>query len=373
VRILYFTDMHGNVKAFNHMLPRGVPARHEEFVNTFTWLKQMKEKHNCSRCVFGGDLFDSVCDLKMPYFNMMHRGMWSLDCSMDLIDGNHDKYDAIYKAIDPFKPFARVHSVPEAYYDPSMGHKLVFLPFQRDPEVATSWVNELTKEEVPTLVFIHQGIQGYVIDDCAINKSVFAKPHIKKVFGGHYHFRIETGIVSGPKKIIYPGSVVSLHFDDSFTGKYCVIYDTDTDELIWEENPSTSFFIQMPQKQVLESMEQLEGLTSVSFIRILKTKDEELSVPMSFLLKFRGYDIGEEKIDPDAKFKNEQQEQSEFDYASHLKEMSKTASGDLSYDLTHEQYKTLVLNGNEDGTLVERATQEKLDEVLQSTYLLGKT
>ena len=370
-KILFFTDFHLNIKLFNHITSRGYSLRYPEMQATFVWLKSLINKYGVDRVFFGGDLFNTVQNLQGPFFNLAFSGMYNLKVPIDIIDGNHDKYDTIYRVLEPFKVFARVHSEPTSYYDNTLQMKLVMIPFQRSLLDAIKAVDDYTKEEIPTLLFIHQGLQGYCRDPLALPKEVYDKPHIKKVFGGHYHFKFTESLSDRQDHIVYPGSIISLHFDDNLQSKFCVIYDTVTNELIWEENPNTAYFISLTQNQIIENKDRLENLAPVSYLRVILQGDN-LKIPMSFLSKFKGYTTVNKKTEA-VMYNNADSayvDDDSFDY-NEFSDSLKTSEDNLSFDLTIEQFKELVLKSNTDPNLIKATDNSTLDIVMTRAFEYG--
>jgi DNA repair exonuclease SbcCD nuclease subunit len=332
----------------------------------------MISKHNVDRVVFNGDLFNSVQNLSGPFFNLAFSGMYNLKVPIDIIDGNHDKYDTVYKVLEPFKIFARVHSEPVSYFDNTLQMKVAMIPFQRNLEDALTAIDNCTKEEIPTLVFIHQGLAGHCRDPLAIPKSAYDKPHIKKVFGGHYHFKFTDGFPGREELIVYPGSVVSLHFDDNLQSKYCVIYDTKTDELIWEENPNTAYFISLKQSQIAENRDKLESLAPVSYLRVI-LDDDTTRLPMSFLSKFKGYTTAKDKSEPilystdDAAYVDTEKA---FNYTEFSTSLN-MSEDNMTFDLTYDQFNELVLKSNADASLLKATDAATLSIVMARAFEFG--
>lgn len=329
----------------------------------------MIELHNIDRAYFGGDLFNTVVDLKPPFFNLAFKGLYGLNIPLEIIDGNHDKYDPLYKVMEPFSSFARIHSVPEGFYDKDLGLRMVFLPFQREYDEAVSTINKLLKEEQESLVFMHQGIQGKVIDPLAVPKHLFNKKHVQKVFGGHYHFKFEEKVGNDEQKLIYPGSIISLHFGDSFASRYAVIYDTKKKEVEWLENPYTPYFISMKQQHIFQLKDKLEDIASSSYLRVELGAGEELKINVSFLMKFKGYTVSE-NTSQSQMFKTDSGNMpTQMDYSNFAGTVD--ASSTLSLDLTPEDFHNLIMTANEDATLLKQTNDKVLQQVLNEAYQLG--
>jgi DNA repair exonuclease SbcCD nuclease subunit len=375
MRYLIFTDPHVSSRAygFNVINYDGKPGRFVEYASTFLWLAELCDKKNIDRVSMLGDMFESAAGLQFPYFNLAFFGMHGLPRPCSIIDGNHDKFDSVYRVLDPFKVFARVHSVPEGYYDNATGLRTVFVPFQRNVDELYAHLDKLLKPEEETVVFIHQGPQGHVLDQFAYDKNVFDRPHIKKVFGGHYHFKFEEALGDDPMRLVYPGSVISLRFNEQIASKFAVIWDSKTNELEWVENPHSAFFVSLEQAQVLKLKDELEQVAPVSYLRVvLKDKDEQQRVPMSYLAKFKGYVITTGK-DDSPQYRLGDVNQNNFNYNNFSALLSETSQSHLSFDLRYDDFRELILQATEEQILIKQTANKVLDEVFQREYTVGMT
>jgi DNA repair exonuclease SbcCD nuclease subunit len=367
MRILFFTDPHLNVKLFNHLTPQGINARLPEFVDTFKWLSELCNLKNVDRVVCGGDIFNSVADLLPPYFNFSFWALDQLNRPLDILDGNHDKYDQIYKPLDPMKKLGRVWSEPASFYEHNLELRVVMIPFIREEELlVNTYETLLDMSDDPTLVFIHQGLAGRIPDNLAIPKELFtSRPYIKHVFAGHYHFAFDEG------NIHYPGSLFALNFGDSQVEKrYVMIYDSKTNEVEKIENEHAARFISMTQPQFNKMFDEFEDVADKFYIRIFKGKDEELTIPLEKLSKFRGYVVAKERD------KGKKERMYQVDYSQVEQDLNESArfeltgSDKMSCDLTREEFKVLINEATEDTTMKEQA-KEYLDEVLQQSFSVG--
>ena len=367
MKILFFTDPHLNVKKFNHLTPEGVPARASEFVQVFDWMKELCEERNIDRVVCGGDVFNSVHDLKMPFFNLAFFALDRLDVRVDLLDGNHDKYDAVYRPLDPFNKLGRVWAEPDSYWDNMLERNVVMLPFQRDLQEAKKVVKKLLKKKEDTIVFMHQGITGLFPDDLAYDPAMFAADHVDRIFAGHYHFPYDQD------KIISPSSLFALNFGDSIDeSRYVLIYDTKTGEVEKVENTLACGFLPLTNNQLADVKDEIEEIAPYTYLRLLLKPGEKLSLETSFLHTFRGYEItkeGKKKKKKEAKFQVDYSQEAPEDLD--ISDLRGSGDSNLAGDLTAEEFKELIIKFNKDKDLLDTA-EAKADEVIEEAYLLGK-
>jgi DNA repair exonuclease SbcCD nuclease subunit len=362
-KILFYSDFHLNYKLFNEITAIGTPKRADEIYSTFNWLNSLVTKYNISHVINGGDTFNSVNDLKLPFVKIAMDGLNLIKTTQHILDGNHDKSDKNFFVTSLFKYIVNeiIHE-PTSVFMPDLGVRFTYFPFFRDLNEANTIITTLLKKhKEPTIVFMHQGIEGKVIDDLAISPKLFDAPHIKKVFAGHYHFAFEEG------KIIYPGSCFSVNFIDDQPRKV-VIYDIENDKLIYEENPICSYFISLPQKSINENIEKLSEMASKCYLRVeLTSSKEELTIPYEFLEKFKGYsiivDVPQKEFMPQYTYVD-----NEFTAEA---ASSDIATGEL--DFNYDAFKQLVLNTaeNKKYQLEHNVKPEILEEVLKTSFELG--
>jgi DNA repair exonuclease SbcCD nuclease subunit len=340
----------------------GTPQRADEIYSTFNWINKLVKKYNIGHVIFGGDLFNSVSDLKLPFVKLALDGFNLIEADIYILDGNHDYSDKNFYATSLFKYVTKeiIHE-PNSTFIPSLGVRFAYLPFCRNLEEAKNNIVEVLKYDEPTIAFMHQGIEGKCYDDLAVPANLFDKPNVKRVFCGHYHFSFEEG------KIVYPGSMFSCNFLDENPRKV-VIYDVDTDELIYEENPACSYFISLTQKLINENMEKLLEVAKSTYLRVeLMSANEDLTIPYEFLEKFRGYVISSDNA------KKEFVPQYTYVDSSFTAESPTTSIEMTELDFNYETYKSLILNTRENQQYVEehKINKDILEEALKTSFQLG--
>ena len=207
----------------------------------FPYLK--KEKINS--IIHLGDLFDRRRFVNFDILNRVQNYFLDAIQKFDfhLIIGNHDIYHSETNKLNApsllmdVNQFHGIHSMPtEVELPDADGFKFLFLPWitkENWPE--TQSIIERTDAKI---VLGHLDINGFEMDRGNINKeginrSLFSKFHM--VYTGHFHHKNGTG------NILYLGCPYEQTWADCDDPKGFHVFDTDTMELTFIQNPFTIF------------------------------------------------------------------------------------------------------------------------------------
>jgi len=238
MKIALITDTHYNFKKAN----KSFHEYFEKFYNQIFFPKLIKE--DISTVIHLGDAFDNrkgidYWALKWAKENIYDR-FRDLGITVYSIVGNHDAYykntnevNSIDTLLQEYNNIVKVSSPKEFNI---CGMRSVLLPWIcSENEKETLDLLSKTKAKV---VFGHLELSGFTVypgyvHSDGMNKKVFDKFDL--VFSGHYHTRSDDG------KIYYLGNPYQMFWSDVNDKRGFHLFDTETRDLEFFENPFTMF------------------------------------------------------------------------------------------------------------------------------------
>lgn len=187
-----------------------------------------------------GDAFDNRKGIDYWGLEWAYRVFYDrlndLNISLYQICGNHDvelknsnRYNAIDTLLRDYSNITRIVKSEEHKID---NLKCLFVPWIcKDNQKETLDLIESTNSKV---VFGHLELSGFTLFPGVIQKNGHSKDIFKKfdrVFSGHYHTKSDDG------KVFYLGNPYQMYWSDVDDKRGFTIFDTDTYELEFIENP----------------------------------------------------------------------------------------------------------------------------------------
>jgi DNA repair exonuclease SbcCD nuclease subunit len=205
----------------------------------FPYLKE----HNIKRVLHGGDLFErrkfinfqSLGDAREYFFEPLR------DYEVDLIVGNHDTYFKNTNVLN--SPSLLLNDYPniKVHWEPTEidldGFKMAMLPWICTGNISESM--EFIRDSNATHLLGHLELTGFEmhlghINNHGFDPSIFNK--FEQVYSGHFHHRSTRGNIS------YLGSPYESTWSDFNDPKGFHVFDTETKELTFIENPFKMFY-----------------------------------------------------------------------------------------------------------------------------------
>jgi DNA repair exonuclease SbcCD nuclease subunit len=238
MKIALITDTHYNFKKANKNFHDYFAKFYKEIF--FPYLKE----NNIKTVIHLGDAFDNrkgvdYWALKWAKENV-YDNFLKLGISVYSIVGNHDTYykntnqvNSIDILLDSYSNVIKISSPKEITID---GLDVLLLPWIC-PENQESIFNLLETTE-SKVVFGHLELCGFSVfpgqlQPHGMDKKIFNK--FDKVFSGHYHTKSDDG------KIFYIGNPYQMFWNDYNDKRGFNIFDTETLDLNFIENPHTIF------------------------------------------------------------------------------------------------------------------------------------
>jgi len=236
------------------------------------------EHYNVQKIIHLGDFLDRRKYVNFNTLNWVKENFLdkTKNYEIDLIIGNHDTY---YKNSNNLNsPDLITSSYPniKVYSSPTEVNNILYLPW------ITSENRDMTMQMIHdstcTVAMGHLEINGYVMYkgvhcSSGLNPSIFEK--FKSVYTGHFHTKNESA------NIYYLGSPWDLIFTDSEDVKGFHLYDTETDELEFFENPYKMYWkfyyddVSKTKDMVLLPPSKLKKLNK-SFVKVyVKSKSKQ--------------------------------------------------------------------------------------------------
>lgn len=287
----------------------------DRVVETGEWIVEEFEKQKVDYVVCMGDVLNTretvSVKAQSSAFEFFDKLASKIPKNVHIICGNHDlnlKYDTKISSLDalglklsaPSNLFLHKY-IEEVDLD---GKRCVMIPYYEDPSIIRDWVsNKASKNSESlsqSLAFCHMAINGaiqrYQVDnknnlycrtfDEQIGKNILKEKRkgseklkkdsindmdlpaegskvpkyltkFQRVFSGHFHHHHFCD-----KKVLYVGSPMQHHFGDSGdSGRGIVIYDTETDEIRFIQNPNWDKFriLRLKSEDDLGDLSQYKG------------------------------------------------------------------------------------------------------------------
>ena len=239
-KICLINDTHWGVRGDSEIF---LEYFHKFYDNIFLpYLKQNNIKH----IIHLGDLCDKRKNINFRTLESMQSFLDKVeanDIKLDFIIGNHDITYRNTNELNCGATLLRNYSNINVYSKPTevnlYGETCLYVPWINSENMAET--NSLVKSTQASTVFGHFEFTGFcfqadgvVNDDHGISRADYNK--FDKVISGHYHTKADDG------KIFYLGSQYEMTFIDYGDKKGFHIYDTETKDLTFVENPYTMFY-----------------------------------------------------------------------------------------------------------------------------------
>tara|TARA_Y100001937_G_scaffold84225_1_gene113974 strand:+ start:1931 stop:2983 length:1053 start_codon:yes stop_codon:yes gene_type:complete len=201
------------------------------------------EENNIDTIIHAGDLMDRRKYVNFSILNQVRSKFMDVikdkGIQMHCILGNHDVYyrntNEINSVSELFKDYIIVHETPSVVnFD---GLDIALLPWVNKENLEESV--EFIKTASAPILFGHLELEGYEVmrgvnfSGGGTDPSLFSR--YEKVFSGHFHCRQEKG------NVYYLGTQYQITFGDLNETKGFHIFDTDTREIEFIENPYKMF------------------------------------------------------------------------------------------------------------------------------------
>lgn len=238
-KIALITDTHFGWK-------RDSPLFQEYFTRFYTniFFPELKRR-KIKKIIHGGDLFErrewinfqTLNSTRRDFLEQVEEGKYEFH----IIVGNHDCYyrdrNAVNSLAELLRPYKNFHSYEEPQEITIDGLKIMLVPWLNTSNMQAG-LDAIAASEADVLIG-HLEISGFKFDQTQIaehglDRSIFRK--YKRVFSGHYH----TASEEGPIK--YLGAPYEYTFIDHQDPKGFYIFDTETLELEFIQNPECMFY-----------------------------------------------------------------------------------------------------------------------------------
>lgn len=203
------------------------------------------KEHGIKQIIHLGDYYDNRNSLNVKALHNNRKNflvpLRENGMSMDIIPGNHDTY---------YKNTNEVNSLKEA-----LGFFMNEIHIIMDPTVLEygntkfamlPWINpsnydqslNFVKQCKADILCGHLELSGFelmrgITNTHGMDHKIFSK--FELVLTGHFHTR------SQKDNVLYLGSQMEFFWSDAHDPKYFYVFDTDTRELEWIQNPYTLF------------------------------------------------------------------------------------------------------------------------------------
>jgi DNA repair exonuclease SbcCD nuclease subunit len=212
------------------------------------------KKNKIKKIIHLGDVFDRRKYINYQTLTWVRESFLekTKEYEVDIIAGNHDTY---------FKSTNKVNS-PELLFASYPNIKVYSGPTEVDGILYVPWINPENQQETLNLinktdcevVTGHLELTGYTMFKGTVchggmSPDVFYK--FKSVYTGHFHTKNTSANVT------YLGCPWDLIFTDADDVKGFHLYDTDTDELTFVENPYKMYWKKYYDDSTAESIDDL--------------------------------------------------------------------------------------------------------------------
>lgn len=197
------------------------------------------EHHGITKIIHLGDFLDRRKYVNFNTLNWIKTNFLdkTKKYDIDLIIGNHDTYYKNTNQLNSPNLITSEYSNITVYSEPTEVDGILYLPWinSENHDSSMKMINDSSSE----VIMGHLEINGYVMHKgvlCSggLNPEIFNK--FKSVYTGHFHTKNQSA------NIYYLGCPWDLMFTDSDDVKGFHLYDTETDELQFIENPYKMFW-----------------------------------------------------------------------------------------------------------------------------------
>jgi len=202
------------------------------------------DQHDIKKIIHLGDLVDKRKSINFLTLNNLRKSFiqpaFNRTVTTHIIVGNHDMYYKNTNQVNSVNelygetPFIFVHDIAETFLFDDL--KICLVPWLC-PENEDETFIHLAKTDAQ-VVMGHLALNGFTMHRGIVCEHGYDREDFKKfdqVFSGHFHHK------NGNGHIEYLGSPYQLMWSDYDTPRGFHIYDTDTREIEFIENPVTIF------------------------------------------------------------------------------------------------------------------------------------
>lgn len=260
--------------------------RLENLINSLNWTEEVAELNSVDRVVFLGDFFDRQ-NLNASEITALQEVMWS-NIPHDFLVGNHEGLleDLSTSSSHLFKLIPNARVIDKPTFDCGFGYKFLYLPYclEENRKTISYWLNHFqqdmffTQEVKKTVIFSHNDLKiqyglvpptnGYELDDIDSNCDLFLNGHLHS--GGKFS-----------NKGYNVGNLTGQNFGEDATkcSHNILLYDTQTNEQVWIENPYAFNFYKFDFVSGVSEMEHLvDGVKNNAIITAKVPETKALEV-----------------------------------------------------------------------------------------------
>jgi DNA repair exonuclease SbcCD nuclease subunit len=336
MKIALITDTHYNFKKASKVF-------HEYFAKFYNDIFfPYLEENNIKTVIHLGDAFDNrkgidYWALKWAKENVYDK-IESLGIDLYSIVGNHDTYfkntnlvNSNETLLGEYQNIVKISSPKEFTIG---GTRLAFIPWickDNQNEVFDFIENTQAK-----IAFGHFELSGFIVfpgqyQKNGLDKSILQK--FDKVYSGHYHTPSDDG------KIFYIGNPYQMFWNDLNDKRGFTIFDTETLETEFIENPYTIFervYYEDSDYKKLDT-EMLDG----KIVKVVVRKKTDIKNFEKFIDKISNSNIIELKIIENLDIYDEDVEYNEEEFEDTLKILNKYIE-ESDFDLNKEKVKKII-------------------------------
>jgi len=243
----------------------------ESLENAFTdFIFPLARKEGITEMKIMGDVLDNrnMLNLKIST-RMIEVFRKATDFDITIIVGNHDLYYKNRKTVIGFEfladMFPNIEIISKVTEREEYGKKILYIPWLCLKEEYDT-VEKLLEENTYDICYGHLSINTFhmvknFVEKKGLAPSLFAK--CKRVFSGHFHIRSERD------NIIYVGTPYSITWADEGNTKGVYIYNSDTDQRIFHENPVSPIFKKLYTSNLYDKKDFSDLRIPGNFIKII--------------------------------------------------------------------------------------------------------
>ena len=242
MNILMYSDPH--ISTYSSIIRskgKKYSTRLEHCIESINWAERLGDEYDCDLVVCLGDFFDQS-SLQAQEITALNE-LEFIDKPHVFLVGNHEMYmqDSSYNSLEVLKNINHSFDIVRTPTYSDIGNlRLVYIPYLTDCPADINEIIDLDKNK-ENIVFSHNdlagvsyGFKGYVstsgisLDSIEKSCSLF--------INGHLH---NGGYLNSSNTILNIGNLTGQNFsEDAFKfNHYAAILDTDTKQIIFEENP----------------------------------------------------------------------------------------------------------------------------------------
>jgi DNA repair exonuclease SbcCD nuclease subunit len=280
MKVLLFSDHHSHKwKSHSTITEDGINSRLQQGIDVLTEITAICYNEEIDFVFFGGDLFHIRNPISVDTFNMTYdaiKGIADSVHGLHMLVGNHDQLNRngnvynihAFEDIEGVKMMDHVGWWDVAYDGETLS--VLSVPYAYDISSTKQCVEEIlsdTMTRTNCILLGHFGIDKALVganhvlrDKHLLTTKDLGFSRFDKVFLGHYHKHQQL-----TPNAYYIGSTMSQDWGDQGDKRGCLIWDTETDEVVFHELTSPRFLLDPKPNEV-------KG----NFVKITSNYDREL-------------------------------------------------------------------------------------------------